>query len=961
MLAVSAQSIFAMGECEIDLVRRELRVHGAAVPIGSRAFAILEVLTQSAGSLVGKDELIERIWSGAVVNDNTLQVHISAVRKALGAQGALIKTESGRGYRLLGEWTVRDSVSAPAAALRPHLEPSEETPATNLPATAASLIGRSIAEERLRVLLSAYRVVTLTGPGGIGKTVLALRVASGLSAYDGIWLVELASLSDPDLVPSAVANVLNLKLGGDTISAEAVARMIGQRNILILLDNCEHVIDAAATLTETILRLCPHATVLATSREVLRVSGEHVFRVPPLGVPPPTPEGFADLLGHSAVELFFARTLAQDAAFATDGAHLSAVAAICRHLDGIPLAIEFAAARAATLGVPQVAAMLDDRFRLLAGARRTALPRHQTLRAALDWSYELLPPDEAVLLGQLAVFAGEFSLEAAVAAIGDAPMRVADKIASLVAKSLIVAEPRGGDVYYRLLETIRLYALEKARGTAELRQAHHDHAEYYCRLFAPAEADSESQSQDDWLSRYGGHLDNVRAALDWAFSDDGDPQLAVKLTATVVPLWIVLSLLGECRTRVKRALTRLSGAPETSHRLRMQLSAALAWSLMYGVGRAREAGPAWATTLELAERLDDGVYRLRALWGLCIDQFNNGEFRKALDYARRFAGLVENSADVIDVMMGDRILATSLHYLGDQTAARRHIDRALDLLAPLALQPQVIRLRFDMRVSTHYFQARILWLQGFAAEAMQVVARTIEEGHTIGHALTFCSVLGQAACPIAYLAGDLDAAAAYGAMLLEHTEHHPIRLWHIWARCFLALVAIKRGNVGLAQFREEIEQAGDARFLPRFLLLLGELAQCLGQMGEPDDGLAMLETILERCKARDEGWYLPELLRIKGELLLLQGADSGKAGDCFRESLAIAGKQGALFWELRSALSLARQLLGESRPETARTVLTPPYSRFPGGLDTADLAACSALLDRIGSTHPQAGSGRDAN
>jgi ATP/maltotriose-dependent transcriptional regulator MalT len=251
------------------------------------------------------------------------------------------------------------------------------------------------------------------------------------------------------------------------------------------------------------------------------------------------------------------------------------------------------------------------------------------------------------------------------------------------------------------------------------------------------------------------------------------------------------------------ALARLSGTPEASDRLRMQLSAALAWSLMYGVGRAREAGPAWATTLELAERLDDGFFRLRALWGLCIDQFNNGEFRKALDYARRFAARVETSTDVIDVMMGDRILATSLHYLGDQTTARRHIDRALDLLAPLALQPQVVRLRFDMRVSTHYFQARILWLQGFAAEAMQLVGQTIEEGRAIGHALTFCSVLGQAACPITYLAGDLDAAAAYGAMLLEHTEQHPIRLWHIWARCFVALVAIKRGNVvgGLARVK----------------------------------------------------------------------------------------------------------------------------------------------------------------
>ena len=247
---------------------------------------------------------------------------------------------------------------------------------------------------------------------------------------------------------------------------------------------------------------------------------------------------------------------------------------------------------------------------------------------------------------------------------------------------------------------------------------------------------------------------------------------------------------------------------------------------MYGVGRAREAGPAWATTLELAERLDDTGYRLRALWGLCIDQFNNGDLRAALEFARRFADLAAQSSDAIDLMMADRLLATAQHYFGDQREARHHIDRALAQLAALAQQPQIVRVRFDMRVSTHYFQARILWLQGFAEQALRVVEHNIEEGNAVGQALSFCSVLGQGACPIAFWAGDLDAAERYGAMLLDHTERHPVRLWHVWARCFNGLVIARRGDIaaGLQALRRGLEQAGEARFLPRFLLLLGELA-----------------------------------------------------------------------------------------------------------------------------------------
>jgi len=443
----------------------------------------------------------------------------------------------------------------------------------------------------------------------------------------------------------------------------------------------------------------------------------------------------------------------------------------------------------------------------------------------------------------------------------------------------------------------------------------------------------------------------VRAALDWAFSPEGDPRIGIGLTVAVVPLWEQLSLLGECRERVEQALAVLEGDEAATVRPRMQLSRALGWSLMYGVGRAREAGPAWATTLELAERLDDRRYRLSALWSLCIDQFNNGDLRAALEFARRHADLAALSGDAIDLMMADRLLATAQHYFGDQREARHHIDRALGQLAALALQPQIVRVRFDMRISTHYFQARILWLQGFAEQALRVVDRNIEEGNVIGQALSFCSVLGQGACPIAFWAGDLDAAERYAAMLLDHTERHPIRLWQIWARCFIGLVIARRDDLGagLRALRGGLEQAGDARFLPRFLLLVGELAACLGQIGEVAPGLAIVEDTLARCEARDEGWYIAELLRIRGELILLNGAADAAvvAEQHFRGALDLAHRQDALFWELRTATSLAQLLQCQGRLAEARELLGPIHARFAEGFATADLQRAKSLLDQL--------------
>jgi len=942
------EETFVFGSFRLVPAQRVLLDDGKPLRLGSRALDILITLVKHAGETISKEQLIAHTWPDTVVDDGALRVHVAALRKALGdgrTGRRYVANNPGRGYGFVAPVT-RDH---PPRAIDPSNGAAAEG---NLPAALTRIVGRDDVIAALAAQLARRRFLTIVGPGGIGKTTVAVAVAGAVrgSYKDGVWYVGLASLSEPELVPSALAAALGI-VPSNTNPVQGLTAWLRDKAALIVLDSCEHVIDAAATLAEAVLKVAPGVSILTTSREPLRAEDETLHRLAALDLPSNAVDLTAnDALRYPAIQLFNERAIAAADSFAFVDADVPAVFEICRRLDGIPLALELAAARVDAFGVRDLAAHLDDRFYVLTSGRRTALPRHQTLGAVLDWSYQLLPERERAVLRRLSVFAGDFTLEAAVAVAADpGPSEVVDHLANLVGKSMIAADPRGEVAQYRLLDTTRLYAFEKLKGSGEVQQIARRHAEYYRALFAPADAESETLSQAEWLAIYGRHLDNVRAALDWAFSPEGDPQTGVALTVAAVPLWVQLSLLGECRERAERALAALEGDAAATMRARMQLSWALGWSLMYGVSRAREAGSAWVTALELAERLNDTTYRLRALWSSCIDQFNNGDLRTALAFARRFSGLATESGDAIDLMMADRLLATAQHYFGDQKAARDHIDRALARLADLAQQPQIVRVRFDMRVSTHYFQARILWLQGLAEQALKVVQHNIEEGNAIGQALSFCSVLGQGACPITFWAGDFDAAERYGAMLLDHTERHPIRLWQIWARCFNGLVIAGRGDTsaGLRVLRAGLEQAGEARFLPRFLLLLGELAACLEKTGDIVLGLETVDEAIARCEARNEGWYIAELLRIKGQLLLADGGPDAavNAEAQFLQALDRARRQGALSWELRTATSLARLWRDQHRVAEGRELLGSVYGRFSEGFETADLQLAKTLVD----------------
>jgi predicted ATPase len=724
--------------------------------------------------------------------------------------------------------------------------------------------------------------------------------------------------------------------------------------MLLLLDTCEHVIDAAARLVAVLLREAPGVNVLTTSREPLGVVGEHEYRLGPLSGPPPSSElSAAEAAAFPAIQLLVERVSAVVQEFALTDANAPLVADICRRLDGLPLAIEFAAPRVEVLGIEGVAAHLSDSLPALGGRRRTAIPRHRTMRAVLDWSYGLLSEDEQLFFRTLGIFAGGFVAEAAAAVLMDSaemPCDAIDGLADLVMKSLVLADVSGATPRFRLLDTTRAYALERLDESGERERIARRHAEYYRDLFERAETESEMRPTTEWLADYGPHLDNMRAALDWAFTPDGDAAIGVALTTAAVPLWMHLSLMDECRSRVVQALAAGGAGSHRDAFRRMKLYAALATSLIYTRGHAPETVRAWSSALAAAEELDDTEHRLEALYGLWNCRATSGNAADAIDFARQFQRLAVERSRPTDILIGDRMLGSTLHFSGEQAAARHHLESMLSAYVPPVYRTAAMRHQFDQRIVARSLLARVCWLQGFPDHATTLAATALEQALATGHANAVCYALVEGACPVALFTGDLALARRLIEQLLDRSARHRLTTWQVLGLSLEGELLIRSGDTatGLPRLRAALEEVKARRLLLRLPALLGVLAAGYLLAGHVSEAAAAIGEGIAYPDQTEQYWGIAELLRIRGEILRLQGAPAaGTAEHCFRQALERACRQGALAWQLRAATSLARLLSDQQRTAEAIACLKPIYDRFTEGFGTADLVAAKQLLSEL--------------
>jgi predicted ATPase/DNA-binding winged helix-turn-helix (wHTH) protein len=933
---------FSFGATVVVPGRRELLHKGKKVEVGDRAFDLLLFLVESRDDVASKDAIISHVWPRRIVEENTLEGQISTLRRALGCDRTAIRTVSGRGYQFTGELHGNESPGAP----------SEQScgKGVPIPAEITPIVGRAQALEDICHAALHRRLISLVGTGGIGKTRLALEAARQLASHfpDGVYLAELAAATSADYLPTTLAVALGFPPGDGTPSFDRLAPMLSARRLLLILDNCEHVIEDAARICERLLCVAPGATVLATSREPLRIGGEYIYRVPPLSVP--LDEDILNAREFGAVQLFEKR--AGDLRAATcssDNSALSATIRICRQLDGIPLAIELAAACTLSLPLEEIADRLDDRFQLLTRGSRTALPRQQTLRATLDWSYALLSPIQRTILNRLSLFAGAFSVESAQALASTRDVSsdaVFTAVLELVDKSLISAVPVEGKVRFRLLETTRAYAREKLNAEGAWSEWCARHAAYLLKVFKEAESQASARIDVDWNERYAPHLEDLRAAVKWSFSAEGDPNLAVDLTIAGIPLSMQLALLEECLARVDRALQWLAEAADSAGEREMKLFAARGMCLLcYSVGP--RTSDAFENVIRIANDIGNDTYHLLGIWGRWMCFYLNGQYSEMLPLAVDFEVVAMRSEWACDKLAAHRVSGMSRLLKGELDTALPRLDRAANSVVQLS-RAQRMRFLYDERMLSHTSLSHVLWFKGLVDQAETAALQSLEDAREFDHPVSICYALSEAVCTLAILVGDdLMLQEAVAEMTIQ-TRRHSITTWRARAEMWQGLIELRSGNS--SAYSQTIFPAmtriGSKRFYVSLTPFLTATAEALAGYGKHGQALELIAPALERAIDIKDECSVPELLRAKAELLRAShGADANPMVESLlRDALARAADFGFLSWQLRCATSLASFMKSQGRSHSVCELVAPLYQRFNEGLDSKDLKVARALL-----------------
>lgn len=927
--------IIAFGPFRLLVRERRLERDGKDVPLGSRALAILVALAQRAGTVIRHEELRATVWPDTAVEDSGLRVQVAAVRRALSEYGGRYVTNvPGQGYCF-----VAATSHGPVAAASTDAT-DRRSLVRNLPAPLVRIVGREVEIDELSRLVQEQRIVSVVAPGGIGKSTVAAAVAHGLRGYfrDDVRYVDFTLLDDEANVLPAVASVVGFS---PTEPVNRLAAFLEQRHLLLLFDGCEHVIGSVASLVRELTSSTGGAHVLLTSREPLRIEGERIRRLAALACPPDAPgTGHHEALGFPAFQLFVERATTAGAPLTSSDEEARAIARMCRHLDGIPLAIEIVAGKVEAYGVLGTAGLLETRYALLWRGRRTAVTRHQTLSAMLDWSFNLLSEMERKVLPRLSILTGAlpFDLVHAVAsAHDDDPDDVLDALASLVEKSLVAVDSSRTTALYHLLDTTRAYAQRKL-DAAEEHAAWTRLATYLLRPLAgdPSEAPSPIAGP--------GALACMRASLTWAFSSAGDRALAVALAELAGPFFMEQSLLRDAERWARAGLSVLTH-DEMGTRREMNLQTTLALAVFSLTSGNTLAGYSALThALKLAKQLDDGWLQIRLLAALSIFESRVAKHRESLEIAEEAAAVAQRMGDQEAIVLADWLKGRTENALGYPDRAERHCRSALGILQ-LSKKLSPAHFGFDHRLSAVVTVARVLWLLGRADDARVVARRAIKDALDLGQPVNVALGLGYTST-IFLWRGDFDEAeeTIERAMAFTH-RHGPDFFFRLVGPALLADVRVQRGTAVITALTDAMSALAAEGHLIWQTEFSTSAADALASLGRVDEALALIDGAIASTVPNEGSYDLAEMLRVKSLVLLKKpNPDFAAAEGLLLQSLAYAHERGALAWELRAAMALAGLRRAQGHDAGARELVAVTYRRFTQGADTQDLRAAQNFL-----------------
>lgn len=934
------------GEFRLYPTARRLEKNGAALRIGGRALDILIVLIANAGSVVSTHDLIRCAWPETNVVEGNLRVQLTALRRILGSDPAqYISTVSGRGYSFIAPITKPSTITSAVTA-------TVMMRRMSLPVDRQSLVGRGRELDEVVEVLARTRFVTLVGPAGIGKTVLAVRAGQQLSEAfkQEVYFVDLSAVRDPAHVTGALTNALGISGVAGNIE-DLVVNFAGANAILLLLDNCEHMIEVVAHIIEPILKRTNAFHVLATSREPLRVKGEHVYLLEPLLWPEPCASlNSAEAMSYPAIELFVERVTTHNSNFSLTDCDAEAAAKVCASVDGVPLAIEIAAGRVHAFGVQKTADLLRAHPDLSWEGGRTALPRQRTLNAALAWSYDLLPARERQILERLSVFAGAFSLEAAqFVAASEVADDISDTLVSLVAKSLISPSSKAGR--FRLLQMTRAFASERLAKRSTSNKVALRHARYFGGLLKELNRESSIGSIKDAYSTFGEHLDNVRTALDWSFSENGDCDLARSLAACSALLFTELALYAECRDWMARAI-ELTSTADGGDLAEMRLQGALGVGLLFTIGNLPKTREALERSLEIALELDDQIYALGIIGMLNIFHQRGGNNAEVMRTAHQCERVANATTDPHAKLMAQWTLGVSLYICGDFVNAQPHCETALLPTSP-APNSSLHFLGYDHRVRALVAATTTLLYRGYSLKAIDAAYLTTREAEHVGQPLPMCLAYLNA-CYVFIFTGEHDAADNVIDRALACAEKYSLTPFRAAALGMRGAVQIARGDVlaGIPLVQDSLAILRRENLKNVFIALSALLS--LAQIGlrRFDDAVATLDAAIALCETHDDTFSVLELLRIRAYMLECQSAQNLREVEhLYSQALDLSRHHKALALELRASTSLAELWLGQGKSTAARDLLSQILSQFSEGFQTPDLTLARTLIARSNQRH----------